>query len=188
MPKGFSEQERNIINEKLITVCEEYWNLHGYQKTNIRDICSKCGISSGSFYLFYESKESLFVETAARGVKRLLSIIDQNMPEGNPAKQDFAKALKIMAKEIENTKWLLSIEDDYEIFRRRLPPETFKNFVDIYSFLAEKYRFPPNVSPPVAKMILGILITIRLNKKSTSRQYDKAYEFIIDSTIDRLFK
>jgi AcrR family transcriptional regulator len=188
MPKGFSEQERDIINEKLIKACEEYWNLYGYQKTNIRDICSKCGISSGAFYLFYESKELLFVETAERGVKRLLSIIDKNMPTENPTKQDFAKALKIMAKEVENTKWLLSIEDDYELFQRRLPPETFKNFVDIYSFQAQKYQFPPTISPQVAKVVLGLLITIRLNKKSKSKQYDKAYEFIIDSAIDSLFE
>jgi AcrR family transcriptional regulator len=188
MPKGFSEQERDIINEKLITACEEYWNLYGYQKTNIRDVCSKCGISSGAFYLFYESKELLFIETAARGVKRLLSIIDKNMPADNPTKQDFAKALKIMAKEIANTKWLLSLENDYEIFKRKLPPEAFKNFVDIYSFQAEKYRFSPNISPQAAKTVLGILMTVRLNKKETSKRYDKAYEFIIDSVIDRLFK
>ncbi|MDR1429107.1 MAG: TetR/AcrR family transcriptional regulator, partial [Spirochaetaceae bacterium] len=66
MAKAFSEQERNIINEKLRAACEECWNLYGYQKTNIRDLCSRCGISPGAFYLFYESKELLFVETAER--------------------------------------------------------------------------------------------------------------------------
>jgi AcrR family transcriptional regulator len=187
MAKAFSEQEREIINERLITACEEYWSLFGYQKTNIRDLCSKAGISSGAFYLFYESKELLFIETAARGVKRILSILYKNMPLDNPAKQDFARAFKLMAKEIENTKWLLSIEDDFEIFKRKLPPEAFKNFVDIYSFQAEKYGFSPKSPPHVAKIVLAILLTIRLNKKATSKDYDKAYEFIIDSVIDRLF-
>jgi AcrR family transcriptional regulator len=188
MARAFSEQERKIINKKLIAACEKCWNLYGYQKTNIRDLCSQCGISPGTFYLFYESKELLFVETATKGVKRLLSIIDQNMPSKNQTKQDFAKALKIMAKEIEKTKWLLSIEDDYEMFKRRLPPETFNDFVDIYSFQAAKYHFTPTVSAQVAKMVLGDLITLRLHKKTTSKHYDRAYEFIIDSTIDRLFK
>ncbi|GMO52071.1 MAG: TetR/AcrR family transcriptional regulator [Treponemataceae bacterium] len=188
MAKAFSEQEREIINVKLITSCEECWNQYGYQKTSIRDLCSKAGISSGAFYLFYESKELLFIETATRGVKRILSIIDKNMPPDNRTKQDFAKAFKLMAKEIENTKWLLSIEDDYEIFRRKFPPETFKSFTDIYSFQAEKYGFSPCISPQTAKVILGILLTIRLNKKGVSKQYDKAYDFIIDSVIDRLFE
>ncbi|GHU82483.1 TetR family transcriptional regulator [Spirochaetia bacterium] len=187
MAKAFSEQEREIINGKLITACEECWNQFGYQKTNIRDLCSKAGISAGAFYIFYESKELLFIETAARGVKRILSIIDQNMPPDNRTKQDFAKAFKLAAKEIENTKWLLSIEDDYEIFRRKFPPETFKNFVDLYSFQAEKYGFSPHTSPQVAKVILGILLTTRLNKKGASKHYDKAYDFIIDTVIDRLF-
>jgi AcrR family transcriptional regulator len=188
MARAFSEQEREIINKKLIAACEECWNIYGYQKTNIRDLCSRCGISPGAFYLFYESKELLFVETATQGVKRLLSIIDQNMPSKNPAKQDFANALKIMAKEIENTKWLLSIEDDYEIFKRRLPPETFKDFVDIYAFQAEKYHFSPNVPPRVAKKVLGALITLRLHNKTPGKHYDQAYGLIIDSAIDRLFE
>jgi AcrR family transcriptional regulator len=187
MAKAFSEQEREIINEKLIAACEECWNQYGYQKTNIRDLCSKAGISSGAFYLFYESKELLFIETAARGVKRIAALIDQNMPPDNYTKQDFAKAFKIMAKEIENTKWLLSIEDDYEIFRRKFPPETFKQFTDIYTFQAEKYDFSPAASPQVAKIVLGILLTTRLNKKGVNKHYDKAYDFIIDTVIDRLF-
>jgi AcrR family transcriptional regulator len=187
MAKAFSEQEREIINEKLIAACEECWNQYGYQKTNIRDLCSKAGISAGAFYLFYESKELLFIETAAIGVKRILSIIDKNMPPENRTKHDFARAFKLMAKEIENTKWLLSIEDDYEIFRRKFPPETFKKLVDIYSFQAEKYDFSPTTSPQTAKVILGILLTTRLNKKTANKHYEKAYDFIVDTVIDRLF-
>ncbi|MDR0552220.1 MAG: TetR/AcrR family transcriptional regulator [Spirochaetaceae bacterium] len=187
MAKAFSEHEREIINEKLITSCEECWNQYGYQKTSIRDLCSQAGISSGAFYLFYESKELLFIETAARGVKRILSIIDKNMPPDNRTKEDFAKEFKLIEKEIENTKWLLSIEDDFEIFKRKLPPETFRDFVDLYSFQAEKYGFSPAVSPQTAKVVLGILLTARLDKKSKNKQYDKAYGFIIDTVIDRLF-
>ncbi|MDR1286819.1 MAG: TetR/AcrR family transcriptional regulator [Treponema sp.] len=187
MAKAFSEQERKVINEKLIAACEECWNLYGYPKTNIRDLCSKAGISSGAFYLFYKSKELLFVETAITAIKRLASIIDQNMPPANPAKQDLARAFKIMAKKIAKAKWLLSLEDTFEVFRRRLPPETFKDFIDLYSFQVEKYQFSPKVSHRVGNAALGALITLRLNPKMSGKDYDKAYELIVDSTIDRLF-
>jgi AcrR family transcriptional regulator len=187
MAKAFSEQERKIINEKLMAACEECWNLYGYQKTSIRDLCSKAGISSGAFYLFYESKELLFVETAIKAVKRLWSIIDQNMPPVNPTKRDLAKAFKIMAKKIAKAKWLLSLEDNFEMFHRRLPSETFKDFIDLYSFQVEKYQFFPKVSYQVGNAALGALITLRLNHKISGKDYDKAYELIVDSTIDRLF-
>jgi AcrR family transcriptional regulator len=94
MAKAFSEQEREIINEKLLAACEECWNLFGYQKTNIRDLCSKAGISSGAFYLFYESKELLFIETADRGIKRIAALIEQNMPSENPSSRILPKRLK----------------------------------------------------------------------------------------------
>jgi AcrR family transcriptional regulator len=187
MAKAFSEQEREIINEKLIAACEECWNLYGYQKTNIRDLCSKAGISSGAFYLFYKSKELLFVETAINAVKRLASIIDQNMPSANPTKQELARAFKIMAKKVAKAKWLLSLEDNFELFRRRLPSETFKDFIDLYSFQVEKYQLSPKVSYQVGNAALGALITLRLNPKVSGKDYDKAYELIVDSTIDRLF-
>jgi AcrR family transcriptional regulator len=188
MAKAFSEQERNIINEKLVAACEECWNLYGYQKTSIRDLCSRCGISPGAFYLFYESKELLFVETAERAIKRISSVIDQNMPPDKPTKQDFARAFKIMAKEIEQTKWLISLNDDLEIFQRKLPLNTLKNFVNTYTFQVEKYKFRPKVSYDMTRLILGILLALRLDPTIASKNYGKAYEFIVDSIIDRLFK
>jgi AcrR family transcriptional regulator len=188
MAKAFSEQERTIINEKLVAACEECWSLYGYQKTSIRDLCSRCGISPGAFYLFYGSKELLFVETAERAIQRISSVIDQNMPRHKPTKQDFARAFKIMAKEIEHTKWLISLHDDLEIFQRKLPQNTFKNFVNRYTFQVEKYKFRPKVSYDMARLILGILLALRLDPNIASKNYGKAYEFIADSIIDRLFK
>jgi AcrR family transcriptional regulator len=188
MAKAFSEQERNIINEKLIAACEECWNLYGYQKTNIRDLCSRCGISPGAFYLFYGSKELLFVETAERAIKRISSVIDQNMPSYKPTKKDFAKAFKIMAREIEHTKWLVSFHDDLEIFQRKLPVNTLKDFVNTYTFQVEKYRFRPKVPYGMTRLVLGILLALKINPNITSKNYSKAYELIVDSAIDSLFE
>jgi AcrR family transcriptional regulator len=188
MAKAFSEQEREIINEKLIAACEECWNLYGYQKTSIRDLCSKAGISSGAFYLFYESKEFLFVETAGRAIKRITALIGQNMPQEKPAKQDFAKAFKIMAKETAKMKWLASFNKDLEIFQRKIPPEIYKKFANIYTYQAEKYSFRPTVPSNVATVVLGILLMLKINPNVTSKDYNKAYDYLIDTELDRLFE
>jgi AcrR family transcriptional regulator len=188
MAKAFSEQERTMINEKLIAACEECWNIYGYQKTNIRDLCSRCGISPGAFYLFYGSKELLFVETAERTIKRISSIIDQNIPPDKPAKEDFAKAFKIMAKEIEHTKWLVSFHEDLAIFQRKIPLDTFKKFVTLYTFQVEKYKFHPKVSYDLVRLVLGILLMLRIHPAINSKNYSKAYELMVDSVIDRLFE
>jgi AcrR family transcriptional regulator len=188
MAKAFSEQEREMINKKLITACEECWNLYGYQKTSIRDLCSRCGISPGAFYLFYETKELLFLETAIRAGKRLSSIIDQNMPPDKPTKDDFAKAFKIMIKELQKAKWQLSIYNCMEIFRRKLSPEQFKILMHSFSFPGTKFKISLKVPANVASSALDALIGLRFNPKMTGEHYDKAYELIIDSTIDRLFE
>jgi AcrR family transcriptional regulator len=187
MAKAFSEQQRESINEKLITACEECWNQFGYQKTNIRDLCSKAGISAGAFYLFYESKEMIFIETAVRGIKRITDLFEQNMPPDNPTKQDFTKVFKLMAKEIAKTKWFDSFNEDLKIFQRKIPQEKYKQLANLYTIQTEKYRLRPTVHSNVATVVLGILFMLRINPNITSKNYNKAYEFLVDTAIDRLF-
>jgi hypothetical protein len=127
------------------------------------------------------------VETAGRAIKRIASLIDQNMPAEKPSKQDFAKAFKIMAKETAKMKWLASFNKDLEIFQRKIPPETYKKFANIYTYQAEKYGFRPTVPYNVEAVVLGILLMLRINPNISSKDYHKAFEFLVDSAIDRLF-
>ncbi|MDR1445270.1 MAG: hypothetical protein LBI90_00095, partial [Treponema sp.] len=88
-----------------------------------------------------------------------------------------------MAKEIENAKWLVSFNDDIKIFQRRIPPEIYKNFVNVYAFQAEKYKFRPKVPHNVARVVLSILLMLRINPNITSKGYSKAYDLLVDSAI-----
>lgn len=65
MGKGFKENEKEIIKEKLKKAAEEALVKTGIRKTSVDKLVSKVGISKGAFYLFYESKESLFFEVIA---------------------------------------------------------------------------------------------------------------------------
>jgi hypothetical protein len=93
-----------------------------------------------------------------------------------------------MAKEIAKSKWLVSFNDDLKIFQRKIPPEVYKKFSNIYTCQAEKYGFHPYVPSNVATVVLGILLMLRINPNVTSKNYNKAYDFIIDTVIDRLFE
>ena len=61
--KGFSEEEKLILRKKLCAACERSWTKFGYRKTTIGELTKETGIATGSFYLLFENKEELFLET-----------------------------------------------------------------------------------------------------------------------------
>jgi AcrR family transcriptional regulator len=62
MPRGFSEREKTIIRAKLLEKGRECLVTYGIRKTNVEDLTEAAGISKGAFYLFFDSKETLFFE------------------------------------------------------------------------------------------------------------------------------
>ncbi len=62
MPKGFSDEEKEIIKNQLIKTATEMFGIYGLQKTNVEEITDAVGIAKGSFYSFYNSKEELFLD------------------------------------------------------------------------------------------------------------------------------
>ncbi|RPJ03614.1 MAG: TetR/AcrR family transcriptional regulator, partial [Spirochaetaceae bacterium] len=60
MPKGFTEREKELIRKKLYTEGTRLFGQYGVQKTTVDEIAKAAGISKGSFYGFYDSKEELF--------------------------------------------------------------------------------------------------------------------------------
>ena len=75
MPR-FTEQEKEIINSKLLIEGEKLFALHGLKKVTVDDLVAAVNISKGSFYAFYPSKEHLYVEINFRLQKELFTSIE----------------------------------------------------------------------------------------------------------------
>lgn len=74
MPKAFSEAERDRIRSKLIAAGKRLINKVGIRLLVVDDIAREAGISKGSFYSFYPSREEFILsvfkswETEYRGL------------------------------------------------------------------------------------------------------------------------
>lgn len=66
MPKKFSDKQRVLIKEKMINIGIEMFGQFGFSKISIDEIIRETGISKGSFYNFYESKEEYFMDVLER--------------------------------------------------------------------------------------------------------------------------
>lgn len=61
MPKIFTLTERKNIEKTLLSVAGDCLSLYGVRRTTVDEIVTRAHIAKGSFYLFYDSKEDLFL-------------------------------------------------------------------------------------------------------------------------------
>jgi AcrR family transcriptional regulator len=125
MPKGFTEHEKELIEQRLLEQGYKLFSAHGLRKTNIEEIARAAGISKGAFYNFFESKEALFMEVIEQNEVRLrqeiLAVI--KLPGQSPRVRLYA-VLKKAFTLIETMPIFQFITgSDYDLIFRRLPPE-----------------------------------------------------------------
>ena len=127
MPKAFSEQERVRIRERLIEQGYAQFSAHGLRKTSVEELAVAAGISKAAFYLFFESKETLFMDVVERAEesyrKEILAALAEQ-PKTLPPRVRFVAALR-KAFTLYKTIPILQYfnRGDYEILARRIPLE-----------------------------------------------------------------
>ena len=61
MPKVYSDNEKLLIKKRLHDAANKSLLENGVRKTTVDELVQKVGIAKGTFYLFYKSKELLYM-------------------------------------------------------------------------------------------------------------------------------
>jgi AcrR family transcriptional regulator len=128
MPKAFTEQEKDWIRTRLVEQGYELFATYGLKKTNIEELTQAAGISKGAFYLFYESKEALFMDVVELAEQRfrheILEAIDQ------PGPSPRARLVAVFRKAFDLAEAMPILQfltgSDFDLLYRRVPPEKFQ--------------------------------------------------------------
>jgi AcrR family transcriptional regulator len=164
MPKAFSEREREIIKSQLIETGKRLFSIYGIKKTNVEDITKECGIAKGSFYLFFPSKEELFMDILESIEIEIKTDIAAALEAtyGNP-RGVFKTILKQQFQAMEDNP-LLSIvlnKDEYSYLLRKLPPHRINDHIehdDNFTIkIIRKWRAEGVIAEKDDKLITGIL-------------------------------
>src|SRR5258708_14339068 len=140
MPKAFTEQEKELIRKRLLEQGHKQFSAYGLRKTNIEELAEAAGISKGAFYLFYASKEALFMDVVEqveqRFLQELFAMVD--LPGPSPRARLFA----ILQHAFHRVKTIPLLQfltgNDYNLLFRRGPPETFQEHLSSYrSFIKQ---------------------------------------------------
>jgi len=132
MPKAFSEHEKKLLRAQMIEKGKKLFEKHGLRKTSVGELTEAVGISKGAFYLFFESKEELFLEILEElEVDFRARIFNFAASPKINARHLLAKLLKDALLAWDEFPLLKSLSlADYEYLVRKLPPERIQTHVN----------------------------------------------------------
>ncbi len=200
MPKGFSDDERQVIKAQLIEKGTELFGLYGIKKTNIQDLTEAVGIAKGSFYLFYNSKEELFLDVLEETEHQLLALMEEIIQEmKNNPKEAFRKFLAFHFQSLDENPIIKLFRDKETIehLNRKLSgTPRYAQKMDAYDYISsyikawQKKGVFIKEDPKILAGTLKALFTIGLQDEMREyigrETYPKVIEFLITLLTDHL--
>ncbi len=192
MARSFTEREKENIKRSLQDACKQSWTQYGYKKTSVDDLCKQVGISKGAFYLFFESKESLFCEVLC-SVQEQICNGALEVIEKHKEKYGAAEALKLIYREYDKNNFLCDSDStDFTILMNKLSQEQAKkiqesNHMSQQLFFSQPYlKF--KVDADLAMSVIYSLIMNIKNKDILPHNHMETFDFMVDHLIDSLYE
>ncbi len=89
--------KRKARREEILHVAEKLIGEKGYQATSVADVIEAAGISRGTFYLYFESREALFYELLDGFIAKLMgSVQNVRAEEGDVFGQMLANVQRVV--------------------------------------------------------------------------------------------
>lgn len=186
MATAFSDNEKELIRKKLNDVAQECLWKYGVKKTTVDQLVQMAGISKGSFYNFYTSKETLFFTVLEEYQK---SIIDELT---NKSRQDdyigvnkFTELIYELYKNVRDS-FIMNIilNHEFEYLMRKLPKELIINHHSLDDMFANKIfsniRIKEDVNVDVITASLrAIFMSMIYVKEIGEKDFDDALKLLI---------
>ena len=188
MPKAFSEQEKEAIRTQMREKGRKLFERQGIKKTSVDELAQAVGISKGAFYLFYPSKEELFMEIL-EGLEAdfRTQIFDFSLHPQHNARELLAKLFKDTMLTWDKYPLLKNFsEAEYDYLARKLPRERIQahtasddQFVDELVKWIKKEGITVKASPRVVSSLMKSLFFVGLHREDLgTKAYKEAMEIL----------
>lgn len=196
MPKKYSDQEREYIRTELKREALNCMALFGIRKTSVNELVERVSIPKGTFYLFYDSKESLLYEAINEiHIKLQKDMVNAVMQlSGKVSAEKITDIFMALMKKPETTNLLEIITTkDYQMMLLKLPEEVFAEHLesddDFVELMLKHIPGSPIKNIEVYSAALrGVMITILHRKEIGELVYDEALRIMIHGVIMQIMQ
>jgi len=153
---------------RLVRAAKQVFETDGFLGARISDIASEAGMSSGTFYPYFDSKEQIFREVA-QAQERVLTALPAERPPAPPRRRSPVERIRSA-----NRRYLERYRDEarimgvieqvsrYDEHVRAARAETQKHFAERAERnirrLQEEGRVDASIDPSIAAMALGAMV------------------------------
>lgn len=190
MPR-FSDNEKEVIRQRLLTEGERLFTAYGLKKVTIDEIVTATGIAKGSFYAFYPSKEHLFMDIVVGQQDKMWSdMVSFLQDHSDLLPRELVKQMVIfMLEQFSRYPLIQSMDGDITNYLfRKLPKEVIEAHTkdDSAELLKlEQYGVHFTCDISVATRIFQILV---INFLNLSQEEEKTRTEIINVMLDGILK
>ncbi|OOC53557.1 MULTISPECIES: TetR/AcrR family transcriptional regulator [Nocardiopsis] len=101
MPPAFSEQEKERITALLLESGRALFTTRGLRKTSLEELVAPAGIAKSSFYVFFDSKEALYLELMLRQMAEVRErVIDGALTSTDDVREGLRRFLRASLDEL----------------------------------------------------------------------------------------
>lgn len=191
---AFTEEQNETIRRNLIREARCCGVTVGMRKTSVEQLTEAVGISKGSFYKFFDSKELLFFAVLEDIHTECFAAAQKSLQENaaiDPASRT-AAAILAACRWLSETKAFVFIENDAEFLLHRLPEEVktahYHDDEMHIRLLLEKYDLVPNRGISLAAAtVRGLILTVP-HKEQIGKLYPQVLETLVYGACRELFK
>lgn len=191
MPPAFSAQEKARISELLLDTGLRAFTTQGLRKTSIEDLVRPAGIAKSSFYLFFDSKEALYLELLLRQQKQVKSrVVDGALLRGADARDSLRLFLRATIEELSTNplyRRLMTRPEELRAVARRLDPHRMSaledNPVTALDDFVERHRAEGALIDADPAVIVGVLRAVLLlpaHEDELGEHYPAVADLLID--------
>ena len=191
---AFTEEQNETIRRDLIREARCCGVTVGMRKTSVEQLTEAVGISKGSFYKFFDSKELLFFAVLEDIHTECFAAVQKSLQENaaiDPASRT-AAAILAACRWLSETKAFVFIENDAEFLLHRLPEEVktahYHDDETHIRQLLEKYDLMPRRGASLAAAtVRGLILTVS-HKEQIGELYPQVLETLVYGACRELFK
>lgn len=195
MATAFSDNEKELINVKLIEVAQECLKKYGVRKTTVDQIVQMTGISKGSFYNFYPKKEILFFTVLEEYQKSINEDLAKELrTKRNIGLDEFSELIYELYQGVKQS-FIMNIiqNDELEYLMRKLPTDLISNHHSlddmltnqIFSYIQVKDSVDVDVISASLRAIFMSMIHI---EEIGEKNFDEVLKLLIRGLAQQIIK
>ena len=199
--KGFTDDERDRIDEDLHRAGRELFARFGLERTRIKDLTEEVGIGTSTFYQFFDSKEALYLSILVRERERIAEELESELADTTDLRAEVRVTVEYLFEELSSNPLYhrLLLDDEIRTLYSELSDDTVEEHhrgameADdrINRWVSEpSFRADDPAEVQALFRLLGFTVAAReelFEPADATDLYGRSNDLLVDAVVDGLF-